>query len=165
MRLSVKGVETLDYQPPADRRRHKNKEDKKEKMKNNNEEEGQTKLVPVNEPIGEIELPTIDVRQYVGKRVKISDVGTFKGEFGYCVKVQTEIVETIRTAKKDIPLRGSRIFGLQEDDQGNIGWGAETKLGVFLKKMKAKVPKDLIGKEVILQVKTAKSGTEFLEFG
>ena len=135
-------------------------------MKNLDEDAGQTKLEAVNIPIGEIELPQIDVKQYVGRKVRIVDVGTFKGgKFGnYLVRIQTEIVATVQGGKNPIELRGSKIFGLQEDENGNLGWGANTKLGKYLHKMKVKSPAELKGKEVILQIQTAASGTDFLSF-
>ncbi len=113
---------------------------------------------------GEIELPTIDVSKYVGNKVDIEKVTEHKGKFGYYVKVQTEIVDTIEGGKKPIELRGSRIFGLQEDDEGNTGWGKNTKLGLYLKKMKVKHYSELVGKEVVCQSMTNKNGVDFLTF-
>jgi hypothetical protein len=135
-------------------------------MKNQDEETMQTKLEQVNIPIGEIELPQLDVKPYVGRKVKIVDVGTFKGgKFGnYLIRIQTEIVATVQGGKNPIELRGSKIFGLHEDDDGNWGWGTNTKLGKYLQKMKVKRPDELKGKEVILQIQTAQSGTDFLSF-
>ena len=123
-------------------------------------EETQVKL----ENTGEIDLPKIDVQQYVGKDVEIVTVQEHKGNFGYYIKVQTESVETIEGKDKTIELTGSRMFGLQEDLDGNIGWGEDTKLGVFLKKMDVKHYNDLIGKVVKLQTKTSKDGVDFLDF-
>lgn len=130
----------------------------------NQEEMEQTRLVPVEVETGQIELPKIDVSKYVGKRVKIAEVGTYKGEFGLFAKISTETVDTVKGGKNPIILKGSRIFGLQQDADGNYGWGEQTKLGLFLKKMKCNKLKDLVGKEVILQTTTSKSGTDFLSF-
>jgi hypothetical protein len=131
-------------------------------------DEGQTKLVETKfEKTGEIELPSLDISPYIGKRVKIEKVSECIGEFGECVKVETEIVDTLTmktNPPKIIDLRGSHVFGLQKDSDGRIGWGEKTKMGVFLKKMKVKHYKDLKGKEVILQAKTSKKGGEFLDF-
>jgi len=128
-------------------------------------DEAQTTLEEVKDlKTQEIELPTIDVKKYIGRRVKIEKVTNCKGVFGYCVKVESEIIETITGGRIPIDLRASRIFGFQEDVDGNVGWGANTKLGVFLKKMKVSTPGALKGKEVIVQKTTAKSGTEFLTF-
>ena len=113
---------------------------------------------------GEIELPTIDVSQHIGKKSKIELVTTHKGEYGYYVKVQSKIIDTIEGGKEPIQLRASRIFGLQEDAEGKIGWGAKTKLGLFLKKMGAKHYNDLVGMEITAQSQTSKQGTDFLTF-
>lgn len=121
--------------------------------------------------VGEIELPTIDIKPHIGKEVEIEKVEEFEGHYGYYIKVETKVVAEIERGKDKngqsqapIYLRGSRIFGLQEDKEGRIGWGAETKLGVYLKKMKVSHYKDLVGKKVILQSVTDKEGTDFLSF-
>lgn len=116
------------------------------------------------ENTGEIDLPTIDVKKHIGKDVDIISVTEHKGNFGYYVKIETESVETIEGTDKNIELTGTRMFGLQEDKDKNIGWGKDTKLGVFLKKMKVKHYNDLIGMSVKLQTKTSKDGVDFLEF-
>ena len=115
---------------------------------------------------GKIELPKIDVSKYVGKKAKIENAEIFQSKkFGsYYAKIQTKIVDTLGTGDKKIELRGSRVFGLHQDEDGNVGWADNTKLGVFLTKMKVKSLKELVGKEVILQTQTNESGTDFLSF-
>lgn len=113
---------------------------------------------------GEIELPTIDVSKYVGKKAELEKITEHKGRYGYYVKVQSEIIDIIEGGKKPIELRASRIFGLQEDEHKKIGWGKKTKLGLFLKKMKVDHYKDLAGKEVVVQSMTNKNGVDFLTF-
>ena len=110
----------------------------------------------------EIELPSLDVSKYVGTKVKIDAISENQGNFGYFVKVETQVLDVIQEMKdpesgKPLQLRASRIFGLQEDAEGNIGWGKQTKLGVFLAKMKCKHYKDLLGKEVVVQTITNKN--------
>ena len=105
---------------------------------------------------GEIELPTIDLKFYIGRKTKIATTNIFEGQYGYYVKVESEILDVIEGGKEPIKLTGSRIFGLQEDKDGNIGWGKDTNLGVFLKKMNCTDLKGLIGKEVIIQTLTSK---------
>ena len=116
--------------------------------------------------IGEIDLPKIDVSKYIGQKAKIATVTTHKSALyeGYYIKIQSEVVETIGKGEKAIDLKASRIFGLQEDEKGKVGYGKDTKLGVFLTKMKCKEPKELIGKTIVLQSQTSKDGTEFLSF-
>ena len=113
---------------------------------------------------GEIELPKIDVSKYIGKKAKIELVTEHKGAFGYYIKVATEIIETITGGKTPIQLRASRLFSLYEDEHGKIGWGKDTKLGMFLKKTGAKHYKNLVGKEVIVQSQTNNNGVDFLTF-
>jgi len=127
----------------------------------------QQKLKEIDVELGEIELPQIDVKPYVGRRVKIDNVKTLEGSrFGNIIlRIQTEIVETVEGGKRPIEIRGSRIFGIHEDANGNMGWSPQTKLGQFLKRMKAKKPDDLIGQEVTLQVQPSTSGgADFLTF-
>lgn len=116
------------------------------------------------EKTGEIELPSIDVTKHIGKKAKIVRVTEQEGIHGYFVKLETEILEVITGGKEPINISASRIFGLQEDDKGNIGWGADTKLGLFLKKMKVNHYKDLEGVEVIVQSTTNKDGKDYLSF-
>lgn len=125
-------------------------------------EKVQDKKVELN--VGEIELPKLDMTPYVGKKAKIETADTYQGQYGMYVKVQTKTIDLIGKGKNAIELRGSRIFGLQQDAEGTWGFGAGTKLGVFLAKMKCKKPSDLIGKEVVLQSQTNDNGTDFLTF-
>lgn len=124
----------------------------------------QIKDKQVNLPVGEIELPKIDVSKHIGKKAKIESALVYEGKYGMYVKVQTKIVETLGRGEKAIELRGSRIFGLQQNEDGIWGYGKETKLGTFLTKMKCKELRDLVGKEVILQSQTSDTGTDFLSF-
>jgi len=113
---------------------------------------------------GKIVLPKIDVSEYIGKKVKIESADVYEGEFGYYLKVETKVVETLGTKEKPIELRGSKILGLQQDEDGTYGYGEGTKLDLFMKKYKADKFKDLVGKEVVLQTSTSKTGTDFLSF-
>ena len=110
--------------------------------------------------IGMIDLPSFDVKPYIGKEIKIASASTHQGGYGYYVKVETEVVAQF--GEKEV--RASKIFGLQEDENQKIGWGAETKLGLYLAKMKVKHFKELVGKTVILQSRTNKDGQDFLDF-
>ena len=131
----------------------------------------QTNLVELgNKVVGEIELPSIDISPYVGKKVKVEQVTEHEGNFGYYIKVVSEVVATLNDVKdpvtgQPVQLRASRIFGLQTDADGNIGWGAKTKLGVFLKKMKVSHYKELVGKEVVAtSVTNSDDGKDYLSF-
>jgi len=113
---------------------------------------------------GEIVLPTIDITPYIGQKAKIETVIEKKGAFGFYIHVQTEVVDTLKGIKEPILIRGSRIFGLQEDAKGKVGWGKDTKLGVYLASMQVAHYNELEGKEVILQSRTSKEGQKFLTF-
>ena len=110
--------------------------------------------------IGMIDLPSFDPKPYIGKEVEIASATTHQGNFGYYVKVETEAVAEFG----DKEIKASKIFGLQEDANGKVGWGEDTKLGVYLKKHKVAHFKDLVGKKVILQTRLNKDGLEFLDF-
>lgn len=118
----------------------------------------------VSIPVGKIDLPKVDVSKYIGQKSKIDSALTYEGKFGMYVKVQTKIVDTIGKGEKKIELRGSKILGLQQNEDGIYGYGENTKLDLFLKKYKCKELKDLVGKEVVLQSVTSDSNTEFLTF-
>jgi len=115
--------------------------------------ENQQNLVDLGDKVvGQIELPSIDISPYVGKKVKIATVQEFEGNYGYYIKAETETIATLDVKDKDgnpIVLKASRIFGLQSNAEGQIGWGEKTKLGVFLKKKKLAHYRDLVGTEVV----------------
>lgn len=139
---------------------------------------GKQSGTPVNlgsKVVGEIELPTIDVTQYVGRKVPVERVEEYEGDFGYFVKMTSAVIdapkdkatgEAIKSKDgKAIELRATRIFGLQENAKGELGWGKQTKLGVFLAKHKVKHYKEMAGKEVIVQTITKKEdGKDYLTF-
>lgn len=118
------------------------------------------------ENTGEIELPQLDITPYIGKKTKIEAVTEHKGEFGYYIKIKTEVIDTLSDKRKEpLELRASRIFSLQEDEKGNVGWGKDTNLGLFLKRHGVEHYKDLVGKEVIVQTVTnRKQQRDYLSF-
>lgn len=131
-------------------------------MENNNE--NKTEKVNLGET-HEMELPRLDITPYIGKKAKIEKVEEQKGKYGYFIKVSTKVIDTLERNGKEIELRGSRLFNLVENPETHeIGWGKDTKLGLFLKKMKVNHYKDLTGKEVILQTQTNDNGIDFLSF-
>lgn len=117
---------------------------------------------------GEIEFPGIDVWKYVGKIVPIETVtqkeGEWKGKKTYYVLVKTVPLDVLEGKEDKIEIRASRIFNLVEDKDGKLGWGKDTKLGVFLKKYNLKNLKELKGTDVIVTLKPSKNGKEFLGF-
>ena len=111
----------------------------------------------------EIELPKIDVTQYIGKKAKIATAQEYEGKHGFFVRIETDIIDTLGEGQNVIELRASKIFGLQTDKDGVIGWGKDTKLGVFLAEMKVQHYNDLKGREVIVQTQLT-DGRKFLTF-
>ena len=75
---------------------------------------------------GEIVLPPIDILPFVGKKAAIIVCDTYEGKFGVFVKAETDFVDE----KKRI--RASKIWNLNEDAEGNLGWSAESKLGLLV---------------------------------
>lgn len=118
------------------------------------------------ENTGEIDLPQLDLQPYIGKKVKIETVSEHKGEYGYYIKIRTEVIDKLTEKRKEpLELRASRIFSLQEDEDGKIGWGKDTNLGLFLKKKGVEHYNDLVGKEIVVQTITnKKQKRDFLSF-
>lgn len=133
-----------------------------EKIMSDEKKDDEVKLTDT----GEIELPQLDLTPYIGKKAKIEAVTEHKGDYGYYIKIQTDVIDKLTEKRKEpLELRASRIFSLQEDEEGKIGWGKETNLGIFLKKKGVKHYNDLIGTEVIVQTITnKKQQRDFLSF-
>lgn len=110
------------------------------------------------EIIGEIDLPPLNVDDFVGRKVKVESVTLKRGDFGWYYLVEAESVS------KDARICPSRILGLKEDAEGRWGWPSQSKTALFLAKMKAQKPEDLIGKMVIVTKRENKEGLEFLTF-
>jgi hypothetical protein len=112
-----------------------------------------------------VEAPEIDLMPYVGRRVRIAGVtehrSSFKDRESYYIRVVTETVGMIGPK----PLVGSRNFGLIQDRDGKTwGWTDMSKLGLYLSVKKANHYRELIGKDVVLQVQSNEEGKRFLTF-
>jgi len=69
--------------------------------------------------------------------MKVAEVKEYEGNFGYYIRITTETVAELDEEDQEgnkISLKASRLFGLQENADGQIGWGEKTQLGTFLKK-------------------------------
>ena len=110
---------------------------------------------------GQIELPRLDVSQYVGRKSKIESVQKSEGMYGPLVKIFTETIDTLNNGQE---LKASKLFGLQTDTEGKVGWGPDTKLGMFLKKKGVSDLTQLKGIEVTVQTITGKDGNDYLTF-
>jgi len=112
------------------------------------------------EKTGIIDLPRVDVTEYIGKKAEIEFVTEHKGNYGHFVKFVTKAMGSLKDEKKQIvtdkeglPVlaTGSLIIGLNEDKDGNIGWGKDSKMSRFLAKYGVDHYKKMKGKEVLVQ--------------
>jgi hypothetical protein len=110
------------------------------------------------EIVGEIDLPPLDVDQFVGRKVKIASVTLKSGEFGWYYLVEAESVS------KDADICPSKILGLKQDAEGKWGWPKQSKTALFLAKMNAGTPEELVGRTVTVTKRENKEGMEFLTF-
>jgi hypothetical protein len=111
------------------------------------------KPVEVNITTTEIELPKLALAPYVGKKGKIAHIKEMQGEFGYYIVIETaQVAELVKADKTKVEIKASRLFGLQADADGRLGWGKDTKLGEFLALKKVDHYKKLVGKEVMIQI-------------
>lgn len=110
---------------------------------------------------GQIELPQLDVSQYIGKKVKIEKIEKREGSYGYFLRIITEAVEILNNGNE---IRATKIFGLQQNEEGVWGFGPETKLGKFLKKKGISDPAQLKDIEVVCQTVTGNDGKDYLTF-
>lgn len=138
-------------------------EQNEEQKKINEEKINENKDEKVEIELKKVELPTIDYKEYVGKKNKIALVETLKGSYGYYLKLTSGIIDVKQFGKEEKEIRATRIFGLFEDENGNVGFADGTALGDYLESKGVKTPDELLGLEVIIQVKD-KNGKEFLTF-
>lgn len=109
------------------------------------------------------EMPKFDVTPYVGKKVKISNVTEIEdAKYGAAIDIETDAVGETLAGK---PLTVRKRFWLSTDKEGNVFYGLESKLAIFLKRMGVTNYKEVIGREVILNYRTDKHGSDWLSFG
>lgn len=131
---------------------------------------------------GEIEPQKFDPTPYIGKESFIEFVEEHEGQYGFFIKVLSLPVDEGQNQ-----IRASKIFGLEHDADGNIGWGIKSPLGIFLQKFNLKHYKEFVldpvmqnletkeGKKfrrisggrktaIIIQTRTAKDGKDYLTF-
>lgn len=132
---------------------------------------------------GEIEPQEFDPTPYIGNDSMIAFIEEHEGQFGFFVKIFSMPVDE---GQREI--RATRLFGLQQDKDGNIGWGPKSPLALFLKKHDVSHYRDLVGNpetsqhqdpntkktfrrikgvpksKLIIQTRTAKDEKEYLTF-
>lgn len=93
--------------------------------------------------------------EFVGVRTRIDRVEVRNGDFGPYLYVATEPLP-------EIGVRATRLFNLKEKD-GKIVWSKRGHLQAYLNRLGVSHPKDLVGKEVIVQVEV-KGDRKYLTF-
>lgn len=129
--------------------------------KNNNDQK-----VDMNNIKGEITLPTLDVKKYIGNRVKIDTIDVYKSEQydSNYVELVTTPVDMIGEGNDKRPLLIRKRLWLQTNrDTQEIGWTKDSALGKLLLKYNKQHFKDLQGVEVIVQTEV-RDGREWLTF-
>lgn len=89
---------------------------------------------------GEIELPKFDPTPFIGKESFIEQIEERVGQYGFYIVIKSQPVDEGR-----LQIRASRMFGLQQDEKKEWGWGPKTQLGLFLKKHNVDNYKKLLG--------------------
>lgn len=88
---------------------------------------------------GEIEPQEFDPTPFIGKDSMIAFIEEHEGQYGFFVKMFSMPVD-----EGNREIRATRLFGLQEDKEHNIGWGPKSPLGLFLKKFGVSHYRDLV---------------------
>lgn len=114
--------------------------------------------------IPEVEMPKIDVTKYIGTKAKIVSAKVVGTQYGRAFKFETEVVAKEGTKEKPIDIKGTKLIGLQQDENGTWGISKDSKAKEFFTKYKINNHKDMIGKVVILQATEPKNGVQFLSF-
>ena len=114
--------------------------------------------------IPEVEMPKIDVTQYIGKKAKIVVAKVIETQYGRAIKLETEIIATEGTTEKTIQIKATKLLGLQQNAEGVWGISKDSKAKEFFTKYKISNHKEMIGKIIIVQATETKNGTQFLTF-
>jgi hypothetical protein len=127
------------------------------------------------EPVSLVDLKpvesgrSIDLNQYDKQQVKIekAEVINVKSEYStkktqWVLRVSSEVL----TKLEDIEFRASALFNLIQDEDGNLkGYptSEDSNLVKFMKDIKAKDPKEIVGKNALIK-SYDKNGKTFLTF-
>lgn len=125
------------------------------------EENKNTKVNILDKVVGQREIPKFDVSTYIGKQTKIASTEEHRGQHGYYVKIITELLGIFQ----DKPVTASRIVGLIEFEDGQIGWGNDSKMSRLLKEYGVSHYTELVGKDVtVITTQPNKDGEKYLTF-
>lgn len=127
------------------------------------------KTEPVLNPkiLGEVDIPKIDLSMYHGKRAVIQGYEFKESEYGVYAIVKTLPIEGVDDSADVYATRLLNLYEKKDEETKETlgyGWGAESKTGLFMKKMNATTFDDLVGKEVVVFHEMVKGGKEFLSF-
>lgn len=125
------------------------------------EENQNTKVNILDKVVGQREVPKFDVSKYIGTQTKIASIEEHKGQHGYYIKIITESLDMFN----EKPVTASRIVGLIEFDDGQIGWGNDSKMSRLLKEFDVSHYTELVGKDVtVITTQPNKDGERYLTF-
>ena len=104
---------------------------------------------------------SIDLEQYDKKEAKIdkAEIVQVKSDYADCktqwvLKVSSEVLEILGEGVDKIEFRASELFNLIQDKEGKLVGYPEAEgsnLAKFMKDLKVKKPKELIGQKVLLK--------------
>jgi len=137
-----------------------------EKIEDTNEESKDARAFSQQELEEENAKNRIDVDKFIGKETVIAsyEEGTKefeKGRISNYVKFISDIVDYFPNGAE---LRATKLMGLQENSEGELGWYPGSKMAVFLERIGAKHYKDAVGKTVKITAIDAKDGNRYLTF-
>ena len=123
------------------------------------DEKKSMKPLDITKDAGAVDIPRIDVSEYIGKKAEIVNTTPLEGEYGAVLRVETVDLGPLHDANGDPVLidgepaqaTASKLFGLKRLNDGGVGWVSDGKLEEFLKRMKVDHWKDLKGKTVTVQ--------------
>jgi hypothetical protein len=105
------------------------------------------------EDLKKVELEQFDPTPFIGSKALIDEAELKSkeqpdGKVSHYVMFKALVDPTGFNGE---PLYATRIVGVQVGTDGTLGWGEKTKMAEFLKFHKVEHPKELIGKQVVVQ--------------
>lgn len=106
----------------------------------------------------------LDLEEFEGEKKLIEkvEIKQVKSKFSESGEAQTLVVTTEKVAEvtnregEKVDITASELFNLKEDEKGKLGYSTspKSKLQKLMKKLGVKQPKELIGKKVVLRIRT-----------
>lgn len=108
---------------------------------------------------GGIDLSEFDGSKATIERMEVIDVPSAYTESGVqkCLQIITSAITNFKDAEgNEKPVHATELFNLRQDEDGSWGYSTNPKAKIrkFMAKMKVKQPKDLIGKQVVIRIRT-----------